>query len=100
MNETLLARAVHLLTLGAYAWDEKTGKPSDNNPNFNVMPQEGCVAGSIFYNYSSTPRQNDWIEMVLLRDAKVIMDSDFYDDEENILKLLHRLSPNLSYLEK
>jgi len=89
MRETLLARAIHLLTLGVYAWDDEAYCASPFNSTSNRTSGD---MGSIFYKYSSTPTQYDWIERVLLRDAKEIMDSDWYDGEENILKLLHRLA--------
>jgi len=96
MNETLLARAIHLLTLGAYAWDEEAviGSGLDSTPNLNStwQIQGGGDMGSIFYEYSSVPTQYDWIERVLLRDAKYVMDSRWYDEEENALKLLDRLA--------
>ena len=79
MSETVLARAIHLLTLSAYAWDDdrKVG---------------GTERGSIFFNSATVPTQQSWVDTVLLANPSEIMNCNMYEDEANILQLLNRLS--------
>jgi len=85
-SELALARAVHLLTLGALAWAE-----ADNHNNYDWKLDGGSFAGSIFFGRSEAPTCSDWINLVLLTPPSLVMDSDAYSDEENSLQLLRRI---------
>jgi hypothetical protein len=84
LSETSLARAVHLLTLGAFAWESAT--PSD------WRQHGGSYKGSVFYKNVSQPRTSDWIAKTLLANPAQIMDCNWYQGEEVALLLLKRLS--------
>ena len=86
-SETVLARAIHLLTLGAYAWDDTA--PSNA---IDWRRNGGGTAGSIFHTHTSQPLPTDWITLFLLRDPQQLMNSTWYSGEENALLLLHRLA--------
>ena len=91
MSETALTRAVHLLTLGVYAWSDA------RRDDINWKRKGGASAGSLFYNRmddESAPTAADWIEACLLRNPRDLLDCDWYEDEENLLVLLHRLALN------
>lgn len=89
MSETALARAVHLLTLGAFAWqDASAGDREWRNSG-------GGSAGSIFHGRSSeapAPTAQDWVALALMSPPDQLMDSAWYDGEENTLVLLRRLA--------
>jgi hypothetical protein len=88
-SETALARAVHLLTLGAYAW---AGADS-LDPNWKE--QGGGSPGSVFFDrgdMQSSPTAEDWIVEALLMKPEKLMDCAWYEGEENVLVLLHRLA--------
>ena len=90
-SETLLARAIHLLTLGAYAWD-------DNCSN-NTVPDDsswrdlgGGDTGSVFHDErESAPNASDWVVMALLREPSDVMDCEWYRGKENTLALLKKI---------
>jgi len=86
-SEQLLARAVHLLTLGAYAWE---GGVSGNN---NWKDLGGGEIGSVFYNReeSSAPTACDWITMAMLREPSEVMSCEWYRGKDNTLTLLKRI---------
>jgi hypothetical protein len=88
-SETALARTIHLLTLGAYAW--KDAQQSDEN----WRKQGGGSVGSIFVNRDdseSTPTAGCWVKEFLLAEPHILLDCDWYEGEENALVLLQRLA--------
>jgi len=88
-SETALARAVHILTLGAYAWMDANSQDAD------WKFRGGGSPGSVFHNRTDeepAPVAFDWIDSVLLKDPKELVDCDWYDGEENALLLLQRLA--------
>lgn len=88
-SEIALARAVHLLTLGAYAWSDARHDDS------NWKEKGGGSAGSIFCNRmddSSAPTIEEWVEMCLLQNPRDLLDCAWYDGEDTALVLLHRLA--------
>lgn len=93
-SETALARAVHILTLGAYAW--KDAKADDKEWRMHG----GGSIGSIFFDRSddqSAPTAKEWISMALLANPKTFQACDWYDGEENTLQMLHRLALDGGY---
>ncbi len=72
---------IHLLTLGAYAW-EKTPEQVDG----------GCERGSVFYQSTTDPNQQYWVETILLGSPKDIMQSEIYNGQETMLEFLNRIS--------
>lgn len=88
MSETAVARAVHLLTLGAYAWD------GADNGNTNWRNEGGGSAGSIFFDWQAetAPTVTDWINYFLLQDPSVLLGCEWYQGEENALVLLQKLA--------
>ncbi len=93
-SETAVARAVHLLTLGAYAW--KNASSADKNWRNNG----GGSIGSIFFDRSddsAAPTVKEWISAALLANPKLQQDSTWYDGEENCLQLLRRLAVDGGY---
>lgn len=87
MSETALARAVQLLTLGAFAWESAVPTPQGSWQNHG-----GSFDGSVFFNNSSAPTASDWIAKALLGNPGEIMDCDWYEGEESALLLLKRLA--------
>jgi len=84
-SEQVLARAVHLLTLGAYAWE---GGVSENN----WRDLGGGEIGSVFYNKEeSALTACDWITMAMLREPYEVMSCEWYQGKENTLTLLKRI---------
>lgn len=84
-SETVLARAVHLLTLGAYAWEEE-------ECSSDVWRDSGGGdVGSVFHDKDSAPTASDWVNMALLREPSVVMNSEWYHDKENALVLLKKI---------
>lgn len=84
LSETILGRVIHLLTLGAYAWEDIT-------TNDNWRNSGGGDLGSVFHEFQEVPVQKDWVEKVLLAKPSVIMSSDIYAFEHSALQLLHKL---------
>ena len=89
-SETALARAVHLLTLGVYAWS--SAKREDES----WTTHGGGSPGSIFFDWKSdfAPGMADWVERVLLGNPAVLTKTEWYEEEESILILLRRLASN------
>lgn len=93
-SETAVARAVHLLTLGAYAWQDALKE--DRNWRRNG----GGSIGSIFFDRSDkllAPTAKDWISAALLGSPRAQQASEWYDGEENCLQLLRRLAVDGGY---
>jgi len=88
MSETILGRAVHLLTLGAYAWENSNG--FEINSDWRI--DGGGDVGSVFHYLTEAPTPQKWVEMILLAKPEIIMASDKYRDEENMLVLLRKLA--------
>eukprot|EP00550_Attheya_septentrionalis_P012964 CAMPEP_0198304944 /NCGR_PEP_ID=MMETSP1449-20131203/57651_1 /TAXON_ID=420275 /ORGANISM="Attheya septentrionalis, Strain CCMP2084" /LENGTH=2807 /DNA_ID=CAMNT_0044007473 /DNA_START=500 /DNA_END=8923 /DNA_ORIENTATION=- len=89
MSETSLARAVHLLTLGAFAWQD------DVVVTESWKKHGGSSIGSVFHgrpDSAAPPMASDWIKMAFLGNPHDTMDCDWYEGEENALSLLRRLS--------
>ena len=87
-SEILLARAVHLLTLGVFAWDD-TGSGLSTITTWKDMG--GGDAGSVFHSKESAPSRNDWIFMALLRVPVEVMNCEWYRGEGNTLSLLRMI---------
>jgi len=88
-SETALARAVHLLTLGAFAW--KDAKENDSE----WRKRGGGSIGSLFFSRSdndAAPTAKDWVSAVMLAAPKNLTDNDWYEGEDNCLVLLRRLA--------
>jgi len=87
-SETALARAVHLLTLGIYAW---TGASREDD---YWRGHGGGSPGSIFSDWTRdvAPVLSDWVESVLLGDPVALTGTEWYRGEENLLVLLRRLA--------
>lgn len=88
-SETVLARAIHLLTLGVYAWEEDPASGSADSTSWRR--QGGGGVASVFENFDRPPTASDWVDKVLLRDPYEIMQRKEYRDggsEQNILWLL------------
>jgi len=95
MSETVLARAVHLLTLGTYAWlddDWRASSTSSSRPGDRWRELGGGGRGSVFYRSQFAPSSSDWVASVLLAKAENITDNEWYTGEENMLLLLRRLA--------
>jgi len=93
-SETAVARAVHLLTLGAYAWQ---GASSEDK---NWRNGGGGSIGSIFFDRSdniSAPTAKEWISAALLGNPRIQQASEWYKGEENCLQLLRRLAVDGGY---
>lgn len=89
-SETLLARAVHLLTLGAYAWDNDCSNDRICTAT-SWTDLGGGDIGSVFHGKESAPNACDWVFMALLRDPSDVMDCEFYRGKENTLTLLRKI---------
>lgn len=90
-SETALARTIHLLTLGVYAWTDA----QQNDENWRV--RGGGSVGSIFFNRAdniSTPTARCWVEKFLLAEPRLFLDCDWYEGEEPALVLLQHLAVN------
>ena len=87
MSETALARAVHILTLGAFAWE------SARSPSAETWQREGgSYDGGVFFNNVTAPTASDWVSKAFLSDPAQVMDCEWYDGEEVALLLLKRLA--------
>ena len=93
-SETVLARAIHLLTLGLYAWEGNVSSININSTNWRS--QGGGGIASVFEDFDLPPTASDWVEKVLLCDPQAIMQHEEYSSsdgsEQNILLLLHQIS--------
>lgn len=87
-SETALARTIHLLTLGAYAWKDA----ERNDPHWRI--KGGGSVGSLFFDRADddSPTAASWIKGSLLADPRILLDCDWYEGEETALILLERLA--------
>lgn len=93
-SETALARAVHILTLGAYAWQDASADEKE------WRSLGGGSIGSVFYDRgeeSSPPTAKEWVSAALLVNPKTMQACEWYDGEENTLQLLRRLAVDGGY---
>ncbi|KAL3922161.1 MAG: hypothetical protein SGILL_002354 [Bacillariaceae sp.] len=94
-SETALARAVHLLTLGAFAWQDAS---ADDN---EWRKRGGGSTGSVFFDRGDddtpAPTAKSWISAALLANPRLQQSSEWYEGEENCLQLLHRLAVDGGY---
>ncbi len=94
-SETALARAVHILTLGAYAW--QTARADDKDWRQNG----GGSIGSIFFDRGDddpAPTAKEWVSAALLVNPKSQQACEWYDGEETTLHLLRRLAVDGGYV--
>ena len=88
-SETSLARAVHLLTIGVFAWKDAAGNDS------NWAEHGGGSPGSIFFDWidsERSPTASDWIDRVLLAKPNELTCCDWYIGEELLIDMLQRLA--------
>jgi hypothetical protein len=87
-SETALARTIHLLTLGAYAWNEKSHLDSDWRNG------GGGSVGSIFFNEPDdfVPNAGGWVKAFLLAEPQHFLDCEWYEGEASALVLLQELA--------
>lgn len=88
-SETALARAVHLLTLGAFAWKDAVANDS------SWREHGGGSIGSLFFDRSDdipAPTAKEWVSVVMLVNPRNLMGCSWYEGEENCLQLLRRLA--------
>ncbi|CAJ1952324.1 unnamed protein product [Cylindrotheca closterium] len=88
-SETALTRAVHLLTLGAFAWKDA----KENDPAWRK--RGGGSVGSLFANWAdndAAPTAKNWVSAVMLTSPKALTDNEWYEGEDNCLVLLRRLA--------
>lgn len=78
---------MHILTLGAYAWDLS----SDTTANGRV-DELGLSSGTIFSRNKTAPTQKGWVEGVFLSAPDTILISKEYDGEETMIELIDRLA--------
>jgi hypothetical protein len=93
-SETALARAVHLLTLGAFAWQDANSEDPD------WRHRGGGSVGSVFFarsQHSPTPTAKDWVSAALLANPRDLLACEWYYGEENVLQLLRRLAVDGGY---
>lgn len=86
LSETALARAIHLLTLGAFAWEDAVAGNQD------WRREGGSFDGSVFFERSDAPTAKDWIEVAFLSDPAELLQSEWYEGQDNTLMLLRRLA--------
>ena len=86
----MLARAVHLLTLGSYAWLDEDWNAF--RPGEEWRELGGGGRGSVFYRSQFPPCANNWVANVLLAKPEDITDNEWYTGEDNMLLLLRRLA--------
>eukprot|EP00934_Nitzschia_sp_Nitz4_P008391 Nitzschia sp. Nitz4//scaffold194_size40385//22916//30332//NITZ4_007530-RA/size40385-processed-gene-0.16-mRNA-1//-1//CDS//3329540334//8381//frame0 len=94
-SETALARTVHLLTLGAYAWQSATSDDKE------WRKKGGGSIGSVFFDRgdeASAPTAKEWVSAALLSSPKTLQGCDWYEGEENCLQLLRRLAVDGGYI--
>lgn len=88
-SETALARAVHVLTLGAYAWQQASSNDSC------WREKGGGSVGSVFFDWKDmylAPTASDWLKRTLLAPPGDLVDCDWFENEECGLILLRRLA--------
>jgi hypothetical protein len=88
-SETALARAVHLLTLGAFGWQDAKAEDS------NWRNHGGGSIGSLFFDRGDdvpAPTAKEWVSTVMLANPRNLMASEWYEGEDNCLQLLRRLA--------
>jgi hypothetical protein len=88
-SETALARAVHLLTLGAFAWKESVATDID------WKRKGGGSPGSVFFDWQEdgrSPTASHWVQMVLLASPNRLTGCDWFEGEETLIDLLRRLA--------
>jgi hypothetical protein len=85
-SETALARTIHLITIGAYAW--KSARADD----VEWRVSGGGSPGSVFYDIDKPPTAACWIRKFLLSEPEKLLACDWYLGEEKALVLLHRLA--------
>jgi hypothetical protein len=93
-SETAVARAVHLLTLGAYAWQDSL----ETDTSWRI--RGGGSIGSIFYDRgeeTSAPTAKDWVSAALLVDPRDLLACEWYEGEECALQILRRLAIDGGY---
>ena len=95
-SETVLGRAIHLLTLGVYAWEEEDLL----NDKSNWRIQGGGGIGSVFETFDHAPTTEDWVEMAFLRAPNKIMQSEEYTNEQSLLFLLCEVAMERTSREK
>jgi len=88
-SEILLARAVHLLTLGAYAWYDSCSDSGMSTARWRNLG--GGDIGSVFHDRESAPKACDWVFMALLREPSDVMDCQWYCGKDNTLTLLRKI---------
>ena len=91
MSETVLARAVHLLTIGAYSWLDVGVVESPQSPE-KWRERGGGGRGSVFWQSHSPPTPSDWVTKVLLAKPEDLTNNEWYAGEETLLVLLRRLA--------
>ena len=93
-SETALARAVQILTLGAFAWENAKS-------NDTAWRQSGGGSiGSIFFDRGDedpSPTAKEWVSFALLANPKSQQVCEWYDGQESTLKLLQRLAADGGY---
>jgi hypothetical protein len=89
-SETAVVRAVHLLTLGVYAWRDAAESDTE------WREHGGGSVGSVFYNRDdmSPPLVSDWIASAMLSQPQNLLECDWFLEEESMLLLLRRLAVN------
>lgn len=94
-SETALARAVHILTLGAFAW--QGASPEDKG----WRQRGGGSIGSIFFDRGDddpAPTAKEWVSLALLANPKSQQACDWYEGEETTLHMLRRLAVDGGYV--
>ncbi|KAL3922278.1 MAG: hypothetical protein SGILL_002291 [Bacillariaceae sp.] len=93
-SETALARAVHVLTLGAFSWKDAAAN------DMEWRKKGGGSVGSVFFDRSDdgpAPTAKSWISAALLANPRLQQSSEWYGGEENCLQLLRRLAVDGGY---
>ena len=85
-SEISLARAVHLLTIGCYAWEQARSEANDWRDNGGGSP------GSVFFDREEPPLIADWVSAAFLTDPKDLLECDWYEGEDNAFLLIRRLA--------
>lgn len=88
-SETALARAIHLLTIGVFAWRKS------RSDDLNWRMSGGGSPGSIFFAWSSeekSPTAADWVHRVLLANPSNVTGTRWYSSEEPLIDLVKRLA--------
>ena len=83
----MVGRVLHILTLGAYAWD-LSSDPTSNG----AVEALGVNSGTIFSQNKTVPTQRDWVEGVFLSSPDALLMSKQYHGEETMIELIDRLA--------